>query len=150
MIDLRGSARKFIVLVACMALGVAAIGTIGTLRSSVEAAIAADTRAILGGDLEVLSRRADIPDPVRVELNTFGRVSRVVELNTQARVGERVAFLALRAVDDNFPLVGSVRLEGSSPGSTLPELLAERDGAFGLLLTRRAALQLGIEPGASV
>ena len=150
MIDLRGSVGKFIVLIACMALGVAAIGTIGTLRVSVEAAIAADTRAILGGDLEVLSRRADIPDPVRVELETIGRVSRVVELNTQARVGDRVAFLALRAVDDNFPLVGSVQLEASSLGSTLSELLAQRDGAFGLLLTRRAALQLDIEPGASV
>lgn len=150
LIDLRGSVRKFVVLIACMALGVTAIGTIGTLRVSIETAIAADTRDILGGDLELLSRRADIPDAVRLELETLGRVSRVVELNTQARAGGAASLLALRAVDDNFPLVGAVELEGSAAGLPLPELLAERDGVFGLLLSRRAALQLSVAPGASV
>lgn len=150
LIDLRGSVRKFLVLIACMTLGVAAIGTIATLRVSIEAAIAADTRDIMGGDLEVLSRRADVPPAVRAELNTFGRVSRVVELNSQARAGEDAAFLALRAVDDNFPLVGKVELEGGAAGASLPDLLAERDGTFGLLLSRRAALQLGVETGGSV
>ena len=150
LIDLRGSVRKFLVLIACMTLGVAAIGTIATLRVSIEAAIAADTRDIMGGDLEVLSRRADVPPAVRELLETFGRVSRVVELNSQARAGEDAAFLALRAVDDNFPLVGVVELEGGVAGASLPELLSERDGTFGLLLSRRAALQLGVETGGSV
>ena len=150
MIDLRGSVRKFLVLIACMTLGVAAIGTIATLRVSIEAAIAADTRDIMGGDLEVLSRRADIPPAVRTELDTLGRVSRVVELNSQARAGDKSAFLALRAVDDNFPLVGKVELEDGAAGVSLPELLAERDGTFGLLLSRRAALKLEVKVGDSV
>ena len=150
LIDLRGSAGKFVVLIACMALGVAAIGTIGTLRVSIEAAIAADTRAILGGDLEVLSRRADIPAAARQELGTLGRVSRVVELNSQGRAGKASAFLALRAVDAAFPLVGEVTLDAGALGDALPDLLAERDGRFGLLLARRAALQLGVVPGDAV
>lgn len=150
LIDLRGSTRKFIVLIACMALGVAAIGTIATLRVSIEAAIAADTRDILGGDLEVLSRRTDLPPAVRTELDGLGRLSRVVELNSQARAGEAAALVAIRAVDDNFPLVGTVELEDSAAGASLPDLLAERDGTFGLLLSRRAALQLGVDRGARV
>jgi len=149
MIDLRGSMGKFVLLIACMALGVAAVGTVGTLRTSIEAAINKDTRAILGGDLEVLSRRADIPDEVRAELTSLGRVSRRVELNTQASVGDRTAILSLRAVDGSFPLVGRVELEGVQD-DRLSELLGERDGVFGLLLNRRAALQLGVQPGARI
>jgi len=150
LIDLRGSIRKFLVLIACMALAVATIGTIATLRVSIDAAVAADTRSILGGDLEVLSRRADLPDAVRAELGTLGQLTRVVELNTQARAGDRVAFLSLRAVDENFPLVGTVELEPGAGDTNIAALLAERDGVYGLLLSRRAALQLGIEPGATV
>lgn len=150
LIDLRGSIRKFLVLIACMALAVATIGTIATLRVSIDAAIASDTRSILGGDLEILSRRADIADAARAELATLGRVTRLVELNTQARAGDRVTFLSLRAVDDNFPLIGAVELDPHAADVRVTDLLEERDGVYGLLLSRRAAFQLGVEPGALV
>jgi putative ABC transport system permease protein len=110
LIDLRGSARRFVVLIACLALGVAAIGTVSAVRSSVEAAIERDARLILGGDLEIRSQRSDVDDAVVVALDGLGRVSREVEPNSQATANGKSAFLSLRAVTDVYPLVGEVSL----------------------------------------
>ncbi len=73
LIDLRGSAGRFLLLIACLALGVGAIGTVSAVRSSVEAAIARDARLILGGDLEVRAQRSDVPQSVVVTLGRWDR-----------------------------------------------------------------------------
>lgn len=147
LIDLRGSARRFIILIACLALGVAAIGTVSSVRSSVEAAIARDARLILGGDLELRAQRSDVSPAAVAALRALGRVSREVELNSQALANDKSAFLSLRAVTDAYPLVGEVTLaQGARPGD-LAELLAERDGRFGLLLSPQAALRLDANIG---
>ncbi|MBB4051345.1 putative ABC transport system permease protein [Devosia subaequoris] len=150
LIDLRGSARRFVILIACLALGVAAIGTVSAVRSSVEAAIERDARLILGGDLELRSQRSDVDDQVVAALDALGRVSREVELNSQATANGKSAFLSLRAVTDAYPLVGEVGLAAGAQVGSLANLLAERDGTFGVLLAQQAALRLDVQVGETV
>ncbi|HEV7346493.1 MAG TPA: FtsX-like permease family protein [Devosia sp.] len=150
MIDLRGGARRFIIFVACLALGVAAVGTVSAVRSSVEIAIDRDARMILGGDLELRSQRSDVDGAVMAALEALGRVSREVELNSQALANGRSAFLSLRAIDDAYPLVGSVVLAPGAEDGAIDALVAQRDDVFGILLSQQAALRLGAEVGETV
>lgn len=147
LIDLRGSAQRFVILIACLALGVAAIGTVSSVRSSVEAAIARDARAILGGDLELRAQRADIDDDVREALAGLGTVSRQVEINAQAAFGDQSVLLGLRAVTPAYPLVGAVALAPGAMDGRAADLLAQQDGDFGVLLSQQAALRLGASVG---
>ena len=147
LIDLRGGLGRFFILIACLALGVMAIGTVSSVRSAVETAIARDAGSILGGDLEVRAPRLDIAPEVLSALEALGSVNREVQLNSQARKEEQTAFLSLRGVGDAYPLVGAVTLlPGALPGNPA-ELLGERDGMMGLLLGPSAALRLGARPG---
>lgn len=150
LIDLRGSARRFVILIACLALGVAAIGTVSAVRSSVEAAIERDARLILGGDLELRSQRSDVDDAVVAALDALGRVSREVEINSQAAANGKSAFLSLRAVTDAYPLLGSVSLAAGAQDGSIADLLAERHGTFGVLLSQQAALRLDAQVGETV
>lgn len=147
MIDLRGSAKRFVILIACLALGVAAIGTVSAVRSSVETAIARDARLILGGDLELRAQRSDVDGAVVTALEALGRVSREVEINSQAGKAGKTAFLALRAVTDAYPLIGTVTLAPGAESGGIAALLAQRDGQFGMLLSQQAALRLDAQVG---
>lgn len=51
--ELRGGIRGFRVFVACLALGVASVAVVGTVRSSVEEGLSREGSAILGGDAEI-------------------------------------------------------------------------------------------------
>ena len=50
--ELRGGIRSLRIVLACLALGVAAIAAVGTLRAGIAAGLAADGARILGGDVE--------------------------------------------------------------------------------------------------
>ncbi len=52
--ELRGGVRGLWIVLACLALGVAAITAVGTLRTGIERTLAAEGRTILGGDVEVV------------------------------------------------------------------------------------------------
>ena len=51
--ELRGGVHGFRIFLACLALGVAAIAAVGTVRAGPEAALARAGRALLRGDGEV-------------------------------------------------------------------------------------------------
>lgn len=146
LVDMRGGLGRFGVLLACLALGVGTIAIVGSVGASLQAALARDARLVLGGDLEAqLSYRA-AEAPERALFDELGTVSEVVEVLARGIAGNGSSFLSVRAVDQNYPLLGAVTVEpvGLSP---LPELLAEREGVFGIvagsLLVDRLGLTLG-------
>ena len=61
--DLRGGVVGLRIVLACLALGVAAITAVGTLRAGVEAGITADGARILGGEVEVASQQGPLAQP---------------------------------------------------------------------------------------
>ncbi|NNF23728.1 MAG: hypothetical protein HKN63_02820, partial [Rhodobacteraceae bacterium] len=51
--ELRGGLKGFGVFLACLALGVAAIAGVGTVRESINAGLAREGATILGGDASI-------------------------------------------------------------------------------------------------
>jgi putative ABC transport system permease protein len=144
--ELRGGVRGLRIVVACLALGVAVIGAVGTLRVATERGLQADGRHLLGGDLEVDSGSQPLPDAARGWLSARGaRLSDIVELRTLlvAPSGER-ALVELKAVDAAWPLVGRVETDPTLP---VAQALAQQDGRFGLLTSQVVLDRLGLHPG---
>ena len=141
--------RGLWVVLFCLALGVAVIAAVGSLRAAIDAGLAADGRRLLGGDVEVEGGSRTLPDSLREWLRTRGAtLSDVVQMRSilVAPSGER-QLIELKAVDAGWPLVGAPVL---SPPQRLGDALAERDGRFGLLAERVVLDRLGLKPGDDV
>ena len=138
--ELRGGVRGLWIVLACLALGVAAIAAVGTLRAATEAGLAADGAHILGGDVEIAVSHRPIPEAARDWLRTRGAtVSEVVEMRAMAIApasGER-ALIALKAVDAAYPLYGELLLDPPGPPPGPGEVAVEA----------AVAERLGLRPG---
>ena len=74
--ELRGGVRGFRIVLACLALGVAAIAGVGSLREAIGRGLVEEGARLLGGDLEVDTGANAIPEALRVYLLARGaRVS---------------------------------------------------------------------------
>ncbi|HET7883543.1 MAG TPA: FtsX-like permease family protein [Acetobacteraceae bacterium] len=122
--ELRGGVRGLWIVLLCLALGVAVIAGVGTLRAATDRGLAEDGRRILGGDLEVESGSQPLPDSLRDWLRARGaRMADVVQMRSMlvAPSGER-QLVELKAVDQAWPLVGEV---GITPSPTLSRSAGE-------------------------
>src|SRR6202049_3983071 len=143
--ELRGGLRGFYVFIACIARGVRAIAGVGSVAASLGEGLVREGRTLLGGDVACsLIQREAKPHEVAF-LRSRGEVSIAATLRAMARAGDgRLALVELKAVDGNYPMLGEVTL---NPKIALPDLLAERDGAFGAAvdstLLARFDLKLG-------
>lgn len=98
--DLRRGGRGLTLLAMCLFLGTAALAGIGSLSASMIAALDAQSRAILGGDLEMIvsQRRATVEE--RAAFAAAGSVSEVVSLRAMAHSSTDSALAELRGVDE--------------------------------------------------
>ncbi len=143
--ELRGGLRGFRVFLACLALGVAAIAAVGTVRAGIEAGLKRDGAALLGGDAEVeftyrFAREAEL-----VWLREISeQVSETVDFRSMVvvdRNGETERGLTqIRAVDDLYPLIGNVVLDPAIP---LRQALSDKGGVMERVLADRLALSPG-------
>lgn len=143
--DLRGTGRSFAVLLAALTLGVAVIAAVGILNRGVSAALERDARTLLGGDFELEQVNLPIPAADLAGLFPAGSAtSELVRTNTlvTAANGRSIA-VNMKAVDDAYPLLGTVRMEPEMP---LGEALA--DG--GLVVEENLLARLGISVGDQV
>jgi len=138
--DLARGGRGLALLAACLFLGTAALAGIGSLSSAMLAALEADGRRMLGGDLELrLSQRRATPAE-EYALARAGRVSAAVTMRTMARSGTgEPVLVSLKAADDAWPMVGRYTQE---PGAARPRpRLGE--AAVARALADRLALRVG-------
>jgi len=147
--ELRGGLRGFRIFLACLALGVAAIAAVGTVRSAIQAGLAEQGAAILGGDAEVEFTYRFARDEERAYLEEIAEaVSETVDFRSMAvvRRGEEAerGLTQIRAVDDLYPLIGDVVL---SPDMPLPDALAGDGRLPGAVMEPLLADRLGLEPG---
>lgn len=143
--ELRGGLRGFRVFLACLALGVAAIAAVGTVRAGIEAGLARDGAALLGGDAEVEFTYRFARAEELAWLNSIAtRVSETVDFRSMAVVERGGAaergLTQIRAVDDLYPLIGQVTLDPPIP---LAEALADHGGVMERVLADRLALAPG-------
>ena len=144
--ELRGGVKGFRILVACLALGVAAIAASGCLRAAFDRGLAEDARALLGGDIDLRQSYQPLTPEQRQTLEAMGRVSEGLELRGMARTedGSSRRLVELKGVDAAYPLVGGVEL---APAQDLAGALAERDGTRGAVADPNLLEALGLTPG---
>lgn len=148
LLDLRGDARRFIVLLACLALGVGVIAAVSSVGAALQGSVERDARGILGGDFEIRSNGHDVTAEQRASLEALGPSVRVVDVNARASAHDNSTLLSLRAVGPSYPLAGEVNFEPA--GTPLPALLSSDGGVPGALLDAQILSRLGIAVGDSV
>lgn len=149
--ELRGGLRGFRIFLACLALGVAAIAAVGTVRASIEAGLAREGAALLGGDAEMEFTYRFAAEDERAWMEAEAEVlSETVDFRSMAVVGEGPdadrALTQVKAVDSAYPLVGAVTL---SPEGALDAALAGDGNLPGAVMERLLVDRLGLTTGDS-
>jgi putative ABC transport system permease protein len=152
--ELRAGVRGLWIVVLCLALGVAVIAGVGTLRAATDRGLAEDGRRILGGDLEVESGSESLPDALRDWFRIRGAtLSDVMQMRSMLFTpsGQR-QLVELKAVDSAWPLVGeaSVRSRDSRAAPLSSDGIAAILANHGLLAEQVILDRLNIHPGDTV
>jgi putative ABC transport system permease protein len=144
--ELRGGLRGFYVFVACIALGVMAIASVGSFSRGLAEGLARQGRVILGGDLSfILIQRQASADELAF-VRTLGRTSVVATMRSMARnAGGNATLVEVKAADAVYPLYGSVETE---PAGSLANLLERRGDVFGAVADPVLLARLDVQPGA--
>ncbi|MBE1425761.1 putative ABC transport system permease protein [Desulfomicrobium macestii] len=147
--ELRGGLRGFGVFLGCLFLGVLAISAVGSLGRALEAGLAGDAKAILGGDVSVSLTSRSLSEDEAAYLGGFGALSRTLSTRTMARTdaqeaSARSVLVEFKGVDALYPLYGRMELEG---GKEVQELLAVRDGLPGAVADRGLLTRLQVAVG---
>jgi putative ABC transport system permease protein len=147
--ELRGGLAGFRVFLLCLALGVAAIAAVGSVRAAIDRGLAREAAVLLGGDAEIeFTYRFAAPDERAWMDGTAAEVSEIVDFRSMAQVaGALPTLVQVKAVDAAYPIYGRVTLAGDG---TLAEALAPRDGLPGLVAEKTLVDRLGLAPGAVV
>ncbi|MDB5664763.1 FtsX-like permease family protein [Cypionkella sp.] len=137
--ELRGGLRGFWVFLACLALGVAAIAGVGMVRSAIEAGLTDQGAVLLGGDAQVeFTYRFATPEERAFLDQIATKTSEIVDFRSMVVAGDAHVLTQVKAVDDNYPLLGSVQLETGElatalsttdlPGAVMDGILADQIG----------------------
>mgnify|MGYP006274964769 FL=1 len=147
--ELRGGLGGFRVFLACLALGVLAVAAVGSVRMAITEGLAAEGRAILGGDAQITTTYRDATEAERAWMEARAEaVSSIADFRSMAVAGEgaeaRRTLTQVKAVDDAYPLAGRVVL---SPDMPLDEALAGQGGRPGAVVEPALAERLGVSVG---
>ncbi len=144
--EMRGGLRGFLIFIACIALGVGAIGGVNSVARAITDSVEREGRALLGGDIrfELVQREAN---PAEMQfLAAQGEVAASAGMRSMARLpdGSDQTLVEVKAVDGAYPLYGSLITE---PALDLDPLLAPSGEIHGAaaapLLLQRLGLQTG-------
>lgn len=144
--ELRGGIKGFRILMACLALGVAAIAASGSLRAAFHQALTEDSRALLGGDLDIRQSYHPIDDAQRAAMARLGTLTEGVELRAMARTPDNGArrLVELKGVDGAYPLAGALQLDPPLPTA---EALARQGDTWGAAADPNLLSGLGLRLG---
>lgn len=170
--ELRGGLRGFRIFIACLALGVAAIASVGSISSALLRGLAEEGQTILGGDVafSLVHRQVNARERAWLDQVTArgGAVSQTASMRSMLKVAparpagdggpDRPAaetavgrarpdrtVIELKAVDQAYPLYGEVILSG---GGRLADALApDAEGVFGAVAEPLLLSRLGLSPG---
>lgn len=161
--ETKSSWSRFLFLFACLALGVGAIVAVDLFATTVERTILGDTRALLGGDLEISSRRSLGTNTLNL-LNSLPdrgiTLSHVTELTGMAapyspdRSQPTTSQLVeIKAVDSTYPFYGVVQVEPSQNvqkaiGTSRSDCLG--DPCFGTIVQESLLFRLQLDIGEEI
>ena len=140
--DLSARFRGLRLLLVCLFLGTGALAAIGTLTASIERELAGRGAAILGGDIEAEVWQRGATAAESKALAALGTLSAGTRLQAMASAGEADAPVALKAVDQNWPMIGALKLKDGTRVRAPPP--------GGVWLAEGAAERLGVAPGGAI
>lgn len=143
--ELRGGLKGFRIFLLCLIIGVGAIAGVGSLIASMQSALVTDSRALLGGDLEVELYSRPLSDAERGAVAALdARLSETAAMRAMVRpanaAAARPALVELKAVDAAYPLIGTLGLEPARPAA---EALANRGAVAEAGLLARLGAKVG-------
>ena len=142
--EVRGSVRRFRVFLMALLLGVAAIGTVGSVAEAMRDGIANNARVLLGGDIELRSLHTAPSKAVRDAASRHGTLSNTVQMRAMLQTDDDRKLVELKAVDAHWPLVGAAELDRKVAGDlSLQTALAD----YGMVADAQLLRMLGLEPG---
>src|SRR5438094_922435 len=148
-VQLSGGEQQRVALARAVALGVAALFSVGTFAANLDRTLAREARALTGGDLELRSTYPLAADALAAleRLRGAGAVTTTVrELVGMARDPVRggTLLVELKAVEPAYPLYGRLQ---TTPAVPLGGLLAARGGADGAVVESQLLERLGLAVG---
>jgi putative ABC transport system permease protein len=137
--DLRSGLQGFWIFLTCLALGIAAIAIVGSLGAAIDRGLIEQGQPLLGGDVEVALIHREATQQELAFLASKGSVSKVASLRAMARGNDMTALVEVKAIDDFYPLYGTVDL---APAGDLKSALAGDGVAVDPMLLERLNLRL--------
>ena len=142
--DLVQSVKRLWLFCACLLLGVCLVMATASLYQMLDRVLLSDTRALMGGDVEIESSQP-IDDAVLSWIAKTGDISLTRELNTMMSTqNDEFSLVQLLSTDDAYPLYGELKLQ---PEQTLSVALSNNDGQWGAaidpVLATRSNLSVG-------
>jgi putative ABC transport system permease protein len=139
--DLRSRISALKVFLACLILGVTLVAATASLYRVIEQSLLADTRALMGGDVE-LDASEPLPDAVLEWVGDTGKIALVREFDTivSSENGDGFFRAEILVPDAAYPLYGELQLTLDQP---LAELSARQDGHWGAIIDPLLAERLG-------
>jgi putative ABC transport system permease protein len=160
--ETRAAWRHFLYFLVCIAIGVGALTGVSLFGTQVEQAVTKEARGLLGGDLEVRLSRLISPTGQDV-LNSLSdrgvaltHISELVAMaatSGSASGGQPTQIIELKAVEPQYPLYGTLRLE---PQGNLPDLLRPQTRrcpdrtCFGVVVQESLLIRMGLTVGDSL
>ncbi|MGB1950062.1 MAG: ABC transporter permease [Marinobacter sp.] len=141
MTDLRSRLSALKVFLACLILGVTLVAATASLYRVIEQSLLADTRALLGGDVE-LDASEPLSDDVLQWISDTGRISLVRDFESIVTGNDGEGFFRAKILipDAAYPLYGELQL---SPDVPRADLNARENGLWGAIIDPLLAERLG-------
>lgn len=146
--ELRGSFNEFKIVFASIFLGVFIISAVSSISENLKSEIKNKRAEMLGGNFELSTTYQEFPKNIKRWLEENGRTTHIIELrtmlsyNSQSQLKRRI--VELKAVDNNYPLVGKVLI---SPNSEVKLSLGTKKNEKKILIDKSLKDQLGIDVG---
>ncbi|MEO0911728.1 MAG: ABC transporter permease, partial [Pseudomonadota bacterium] len=150
--ELRGGLRGFRIFLACLALGVAAIAAVGSVRMAIQEGLEREASSLLGGDAEARFTYRFATEEERALLEEMAlEVSEVVDFRSMATTDisgtvER-ALAQVKGVDAAYPLYGEIELDPPMP---IADALGDQAGLPGFVAEKVLVDRLGLAPGDTI
>ena len=149
--ELRAGVAGFRVFLVCLILGVAAIAAITSTTQTIRDSLAREGRNILGADISLRLRHraanpAELEQLAGLVSNPATDIAGITGMQALAGKQEMRILSRLKAVDDNYPLYGELRLQPSIP--LQKALMRDSDsGLHGVALEPIVLQRLGVALG---
>ncbi len=111
--EMRSGLSGFLIFLACIALGVAAIGGVNSVAQAISAGVANEGQVLLGGDIRFELNQREATAQELAFLRSLGGLATSASMRSMARLedGSDQSLAEVKAVDGAYPLYGALQTD---------------------------------------